>query len=60
MSEREMLQKALTVSAMDYMKTETSSGSKQNEGKCQYIRSLLENLMISYLFTDSDDAYDSP
>ncbi|CAO1441743.1 unnamed protein product [Diamesa serratosioi] len=31
MSEREMLQKALTVSAMDYMKTETSSGSKQNE-----------------------------
>lgn len=34
MSEREMLQKALTVSAMDYMKTETSSGSKQNEGKC--------------------------
>lgn len=36
MSEREMLQKALTVSAMDYMKTETSSGSKQNEGKCRF------------------------
>lgn len=44
MSEREMLQKALTVSAMDYMKTETSSGSKQNEGNCQYLKSIFENL----------------
>ena len=50
MSEREMLQKALTVSAMDYMKTETSSGSKQNEGKCRYFRSAFVNVFYLIIF----------